>query len=1024
MNQSFIDALMHFFSLFNLPLPGRKIDNILLRLEDYITKAGIAFPVEECLKIYNTYSGKYFFELSSNAYREETDLQQIQRHLILEAGQKAQENLFLQERVLLILSLMEFNLLKNNNDAGFHSYINDLSRSLNVNEKDFIQCENFISGKIEADPSRDLILEERDESEELEGEWINRNTSSNKNDKKKRLREKVKSNIRFHLFDTYVFIAFIYNGDHSLFINEKRTYPGYFYSFRRKDILQFEGLEPITFEEIEEHFEINSLAHKIILSGKNLSYRYEKTHYSIKPFSFYEESGQIIGIIGNNGVGKSTILKLVSNQLAPQSGKLFINGADMAQNKYRLRPVTAYVPQAPREFKELTVFENFLFQAHLTLGNLGHEDIVKRIDATLEKLSLTGIRNVRADNAVGQSITDFQRICLRIGLELIRNPYIIYLDEPLSGLSFSDSKKIISILKEETQQGKLVILTTQLPTTDIYNMFDKVWLIDSDGYMIFNGPPSASLVFFRNTGLLPYYYIQAKSDLVNAEDVFKIVETKKIHTDGSISDERQVTPGTWYDAWKAESEKEYEESESELKPLPVYSTGLPGIEKQFIVYFLRNLRIKWPGLSFAGLHLLGVPVVCALIAIVSYISVPGEYSVYSNELIPMSFYLVLNVILLTSLLSASEEIYNEKLQIERDNSLSLSLFSYKNAKVLHIFILSLLQSVFCALVLNSILGLENLTLSYSLIFFSVAASGNLLSLSLSGTFTRLTSIYIIIPFLVIPNIMFSGYLISFNSTKLTANLENPVPVIADLCPGRWAYEAMIVEQFTKNAYNSYFFDQDKKRYQSEYILHELLPLLGEELSRSQAFKYISPNADSLSKSLTLLSNEINLLSQKESVAPFESLSRLQPGLFDSTANNEVFGYLTYLRFLMENFILDSESAIRETVLMLEDSLGNPSLEDFKKAHQNSEIEKLLLMPESPEEIQIRENHFVKKGSPVYLDPESRYGRSHFFASQKKLNNQLMSTLRYNITCIWILNLFLYILFLSDGLNRTIRLFKN
>ncbi|MGC9343832.1 MAG: ATP-binding cassette domain-containing protein, partial [Bacteroidales bacterium] len=312
MNQSFIDALMHFFSLLLLPLPGKKIGNMRAKLEDYITKAGISFPIEECLKIYNTYSGKYFFELSSNAYSSDEEINKIQRHLILEAGQKSQENLYLQERILVILSLLEFNKLKNENDENFYLYVQELSRSLSISESHFNECRDFISGDKKNLTKKDLLLEEIDESEELEGEWVTRNIPSSRADKKKKILDKVLSNIRFHFFDDYFFIAFIYTGNHNLFINEKRTYPEYFYSFRRKDILQFEGLEPITFDEIEEHFETSSLSHKIVLSGKDIFYRYENTNYSIKPFSFHEESGQIIGIIGNNGTGKTTILKLIS----------------------------------------------------------------------------------------------------------------------------------------------------------------------------------------------------------------------------------------------------------------------------------------------------------------------------------------------------------------------------------------------------------------------------------------------------------------------------------------------------------------------------------------------------------------------------------------------------------------------------------------------------------------------------------------------------------------------------------------
>lgn len=1022
MNQSFIDALMHFFSLLLLPVPGRKVEDIKVKMEDYITKAGISFPVEECLKIFNTYSGKYFFELSSTTYSQVEDMLKIQRHLILEAGQKSQENLYLQERILSILSLFEFNKIKNKNDELFASHIRDLSKGLNISEEDLRECENFIYGNIPEDSNRELIFKETDLSEELEGEWVKDNIPNIRGDKINGLREKIVPNIRFHYFGAFYFIAFIQEGDHKLFINENETYPGYFYSFRRKDIIHFEGHEPISFDEIEEHFGVDT--QKIVLSGKDLTYRHHKTNYSIKKFSFYEESGQIIGIVGNNGVGKSTILKLISNQLNPLDGELCINGTNVVKNSYRLKPLMGYVSHAHIEFSNLSVYENLLYQAHLSLGNMSMADITKRVNDTLERWSLSNIKHVKAGTYIDHSISDFQRICLRIAIEMIRNPYILLLDEPLSGLSFSDSKRLLSILKDETQKGKLVILTSQLPTSDIFNMFDKVWLIDNDGYMIFNGPPMASLSFFRNTGLLPYYYIQPKSDTVSAEDVIKIVETKKIRSDGSISDKRQIDPGTWYDAWRAESEKEFEDIDNEVKPLPVYGSGLPGIEKQFLVYLFRNFRKRIFNIKFLLNNILGVPAAGVLIALVIRYAHGGQYIFGENEFFPLFLFLSVNLILLTSMFMGAEEIFSEKQQLKRDLSFNLSPFSYLNSKMVFVFTLSLIQSFVYTIATNIALGMRGLTLDYLFVYFSVAAFGNLLSLSFSHSLRKLSLIYILIPLFVIPNLLLTGYLIPFNQATYSKNYNESVPLIANIFPTRWAYEVLVVDQFKYNPYNKYFFDEKKKHYHSEYVLDNLIPALNIELNKCQTFKYISPDEEELNESLDILKNEFILLSTYEHIAPYENIHRLNPANFDSTLYDETFGYLTYLRFLMENIIAESEANILDKQSMISDSLNSLSLEEFRSGHVNTAVEYLVEGKNTVGEIIIKDGTLIKKGSPVYIRPESVYGRSHFYASEKRFNNQHLSSNRFNMTVIWILNLFLYILLLSDGLNMIINIFRD
>ncbi len=1022
MSQSFIDALMHFFSLLLLPLPGRKIENIKIKLEDYITRAGISYPVEECLKIYNRYSGKYFFELSSNTYTETENITKIQRHLILEAGQKAQENLYLQERILAIMSLLEFNKLKNDKNEIFATHVKELGKSLNIKDEDLRECEDFIFGNTPENFEKELLIEETDSSEELEGEWVKENLPYAKADKLKRFREKVRSGIRFHFFDNYHFIAFIFDGDHNLYINENKTYPGYFYSFRRKDILQFEGHESVTFDEVEENFGVST--QKIILSGKDLFYRHHKTNYSIKRFSFCEESGQIIGIVGNNGVGKSTILKLISNQINPLEGQLCINGTNVVENSYRLKPLMGYVSHSHIEFANLTIYENLLYQAHLSLGNMDMADIEKRVIETLEKWSLTQIRDIKAGTYINHKINDFQRICLRIAIEMIRNPYILLLDEPLSGLSFSDSKRLLSILKEEARKGKLIILTSQLPTSEIYNMFDKVWLIDSDGYMIFNGPPMASLSFFRNTGLLPYYYIKPKSDVISAEEVIKVVETKKIRSDGSVSDQRQIAPGTWYDAWRAESEKESGEIDSEIKPLPVYGSGLPGIEKQYLVYLFRNFRNRLSSIKFLLYNLIGVPVAGVLIALVTQFTLEGEYLLRDNHYFPLFLFLSVNLILLTAMFMGAEEIFSEKQQLKRDFALNLSPFSYFNAKITYIFVLSILQSLLYTVLTNLAMGVTGVNFTYLFIYFSVAAFGNLLSLSLSYSFRKLNSIFILIPFFVIPNLLFSGYLITFNNSGTGKNFNESVPLIANIFPTRWSYEVLVVQQFTGNPYNKYFFEEEKKLYQSGYILNNLIPVLLNELNECLNYKYISPDTEELDQSLKLLSNEFALLSKDQLIAPYEKISKLNVVDFDSTLYDETFGYITYLRFLMENINNESEANIRRLKTLIADSLGTQSAERFEALHTNEAVEFLVKGMDPEGEVIVKAGKLIKKGSPVYIRPESVYGRSHFYASEKRFNNQYLSLNRFNMTAIWILNLFLYILLLSNGLNALLNLFRD
>ena len=1024
MSQSFIDALNHFFSILFLPLPGKKPADIRNNLEEYFEKAAITYPVEECLKIYHSYTARYFHEMTSNAYRLISDTTGLRKNLLHEAGNKVQNNLYLQERLLVILALLEFNRIYLEADEENIINIRELSTSLNLSLEDFSCACDFVRGIADVRKGHDLIIsEDNDRIDKLEGVWVEEHKPGSAPVPDAVLSERIRGALHFRYFERHNYVVFRFTGKQTLYLNDKRVWEGFLYSFRKKDQLHFAGLEPITYDEIEELFTLSDRPPKIRLSGHNIFFRYKSTHYSIKPFSFSEESGQLIGILGNNGSGKSTILKLISNRLTPTEGKIFINGADLQVNRYKLKSAIAYISQDDLLFPELTVFENMYYQAQLTLGSLSDREIRKRVRETLERFSLDGISNVTTGTENDHSISDFQRVCLRIAMEMLRNPYILFLDESLSGLSYSDARRLITIMKEETYKGKLIYITSPLPTAELFNMFDKVWLIDQDGYMIYSGEPAGSIAHFRSTGLLPYYYIQSSTQQVNPEDVIKIVETKKIDSDGTVSDERLVSPGAWYDAWRAENDDMYEDAKETGKPVPINPSGLPGIEKQFMIYLMRDFRVKFSNLKYVLLTLFGIPAAGGLIAIITRMVYGSKYLFSENEYLPMYIFLSVNFALFAGMLTGASEIARENKRIVRDQSLNLSFFSFQNSKVAYLLLVSAFQTLMYALTGNFLLGLKGMLLPYTITFFSLAAFGNLTALALSSGVRRVTSLYIVIPFLIIPNMLFSGYMIHFSEDTSNVKEERLVPLLAEFTPTRWAYEALMVDQYAANPYNRYFFHDEMKLYQSRFILRHILPSLESSLSHCEKLRSNRAPADSLQVYLSLIAREFRLLGESDEIAPFEKLPLLKAASYDSLLYNEAYGYLTYVRFLMENTISETIGKIELTKEHLADSLVNVPVEVFKKSHQNEYVEELVLNRNQSSGVVENGSRLIKSGSPVFIPPESDFGKARFFASRKRFNNQVIPVFRFNISMIWMLNLLAYILFLTNGMKLFLNLFR-
>ena len=275
---------------------------------------------------------------------------------------------------------------------------------------------------------------------------------------------------------------------------------------------------------------------KISLDANDVSLRFKNSEYGIQNFNFHEESGNLVGILGGSGVGKTTLLNVLSGITKPQSGEVLINGYNLysEEGKTHLKGVIGFVPQDDLLIEELTVYQNLYYNAKMCLDNLSEEKLVEVVNNTLTELDLDEIRDLKVGNSLNKVISGGQRKRLNIALELIREPTILFVDEPTSGLSSVDSEIVMNLLKEQTYRGKLVIINIHQPGSDIYKMFDKIMIIDKGGYQIFYGNPSEAIVYFKTKAS----YANANEDQcitcgnVNSDQLLQIIEAKVVNENG------------------------------------------------------------------------------------------------------------------------------------------------------------------------------------------------------------------------------------------------------------------------------------------------------------------------------------------------------------------------------------------------------------------------------------------------------------------------------------------------------------
>src|ERR1035437_9500161 len=471
------------------------------------------------------------------------------------------------------------------------------------------------------------------------------------------------------------------------------------------------------------------------------------------------------------------------------------------------------IPQDDLLIEELTVFQNLFYNAKLCFANLTDFEITERVNAVLSDLGLFEARGLKVGSPLEKTISGGQRKRLNIARELIREPSVLFVDEPTSGLSSRDSENIMDLLKELALKGKLVFVVIHQPSSDIFKMFDKLLILDVGGYPIYYGNPVESVIYFKK---LVSHVNADESECVtcgnvNPEQVFNIIESKVLDENGNLTHNRKVSSAEWNDFYQTKIVVNSNESSTNTKHEIHNPFKKPNLFNQFKVFVVRDVLSKISNTQYLAITLLEAPLLAFILAIlVKYYKNSGHYIFYENKNLPAFMFMCVLVALFVGLMVSAEEIIRDRKILKRESFLNLSKGSYLFSKIVIMFFISAVQTLSFVLIGNYILEIKGMYVVYWLVLFTTSCCANMLGLNISSSFNSVVTIYILIPFLLIPQILLSGVLVKFAELNPKISSHAVVPFSGDMMTSRWAFEALAVNQFINNEYEKSQYDFDKQ----------------------------------------------------------------------------------------------------------------------------------------------------------------------------------------------------------------------
>ncbi len=934
---------------------------------------------------------------------------------------KINEELNQRQKIIVFVNLLEF--VKSDSEVisdQEYEFLDTVALSFNISGDEYENMKNFVLQPFENIPRSGSIL------------VVDGNREFSCGETRHIYREAIEGQIRvLSVTDVNMYLV-RYIGESEMYLNSQLIQQDKVYVFDSGTSIRNPRIKPVYFSDVVSTFSPHLTESKIIFEARNIEYRFRGGNIGLQRLSFTEESGRMIGIMGSSGSGKSTLLNVLNGSLMPYRGEVLVNNIDIHREQEEIEGLIGHVSQDDLLIEELTVYQNLYYNAKLCFDHYTEEKTVKTVNNLLQQLGLYDIRNIQVGSPLNKKISGGQRKRLNIALELIREPAILFLDEPTSGLSSRDSENILDLLKELALKGKLIFVVLHQPSSDIFKMFDNLLILDTGGFLIYSGDPVDAIIYFKS-------HVQHANwnesechacGNVNPEQLFNIIETNVLDEFGKQTHSRKISPWEW-------AYYQLQHSLKNEKRLPVH-IGLPEVSfripdkfRQFLVFVKRDMLSKIANRQYMFINFLEAPVLAFLLSfIIKYrdvnVATTSGYTFAGNLNVPVYIFMSVIVAIFIGLTVSAEEIIKDRKILKREAFLNLSWSSYLFSKIVVLFGISAIQALLFVLVGNSIIEIRGMYFEYWLVLFSAWCFSNVMGLIISDSFKTVVTIYILIPFLVIPQLILSGIIVKFEELNPSISSPSHIPLYGEIITARWAYEALAVHQFTNNPFEYEFYPYNKAMSRAEYMNNFWLRNLQNKLDFCRRNLGNPAAGERLESNFRLLVNELSREQERnrqiEAGKDFRSFTGTVPDKeFIEAADN----YLALLnRFYIHLYNSANNEKDRIITEYHQTDEGREQFLERRNRYYNEALSDLVRNSREVTRIIEYNYRLHQRIDPVYRDPEGRFVKSHFYSPEKRVLGRTYGTLWVNTAVIWVMTVILFLALYFRLLKKMLEWFED